>query len=64
MRMNYGDFVVVWIDIEHSINNLFDFYETQFGNKQSSHLASSSRPRSSVLSGFYLYQKDQEAQTH
>ena len=49
-KMNYPDSSSVWNDIEHSINNMYDFYGSQFGNKQSSQLASSSKPKSSLLS--------------
>ena len=45
--MNYHDCFLTWNDIEHFINNKYD---SHFGNKQLSQLASSSRPKSSLLS--------------
>ena len=45
------DCSLVWKDIGHSINNMYNFYDSQFKNKQSSQPASSSKPKSSLLSG-------------
>jgi hypothetical protein len=59
-RMNYNDSpVMVWSDVEAAIYALYDYYETQFGNKQSSRQTqtTSSRPKSSLLSGLALASK-------
>ena len=48
--MSYPDYTLVWKDIEYSINNMYDFYDSPFRNKQSSQHASSFRPKSSLLS--------------
>ena len=57
-RMNYDDSpAIVWAEVEAAIYHLYDYYETQFGNKQSSRQSqttSSSRPKSSLLSGLAL----------
>jgi len=49
--MNYPDCFLAWNDIKHSINNIYVFYDSQFENKQSSQPVSSSRFKSSLLSG-------------
>ena len=62
-KMNYPDCSLVWKDIEHSINNIHDFYDSQFENKQSQP-ASSFRPKVFYYLVYYLHPKDQEVQTH
>ena len=32
-KMNYLDSFLAWNDIEHSINNIYNFYDSQFENK-------------------------------
>ena len=49
-KMNYPYCFLAWNDIELSINNMYDFYDSQFENKQSSQPTSSSRPKSFLLS--------------
>ena len=55
--MNYPDYFLAWNDIELSINNMYDFYDSQFENKQSSPPASSCRPKSSLLFGLLFASK-------